>query len=117
MDAAHRRTAETVHGDATNAQRQVCQQADKTRNVEALLTFGKSAAHDDVFDIFRLHAGAIKQAANRVRCQIIGANFRQRAAIGRVEGGADVTRDNDVCHDACLSSFGSFSTRLTFCAE
>ena len=98
VDRAHRGAAETVDRHAADRQRQVGEQADKARDVEALLPFRKGASHDDVLDIGGVHAGPLDKAAHHLCREIIGPHPRQRALARRMKGGTGKTRNNHVSH-------------------
>nr|GFD39977.1 hypothetical protein [Tanacetum cinerariifolium] len=99
VNRAHRRAAEAVHRHAADRQRQVGEQADHPRDVEALFTLGEGAAEDDVLDRRRIHLGLVEQPANHLRGEIVGADPGEIALAGKVEGRAGVAGDDDVGHE------------------
>ena len=74
VDRLHGRATEPVDGDASDRQRQVCQQADQARDVKPLFSLRERTADDDVLDILGLHAGAGNQRPHHLRRQIVGTH-------------------------------------------
>ena len=99
VDRLHRRAAKTVDRRSRHTDRQVGKEADDARNVEALLSFGEGAAHDEVFDVLRVDAGALHQFAHDLARNLVRADLGELAFLGEVEGGADIARDNNILHD------------------
>ena len=99
VDRARRRAAEAGDRRAADRQRQIGEQADHPRDVQALFALGEGAAEDDVLDFGGIDAGLVEQPANRLRREIVGADAGEVALAGKVERRAGVPGDDDVGHD------------------
>jgi hypothetical protein len=73
-------------GGARHGLRQADDHADEARNIEALLSFRKGAAQDQILDILRLHAGLFEQPLDHGCRQVVSRDLGQRALAGEMKG-------------------------------
>jgi hypothetical protein len=92
----HRTAAEPIHRHARDRDRQIRQQPDQPPDIHALLALREGAPHDDVLDIGRVHRGALDQAADHLRRQVVRAHPRQRPLLRQRERGPGIPRDDDI---------------------
>ena len=93
VDGIHRRTAETVNCGTGDRNRQVGEETDQARDVEALFALRESASHDQVFDVGRIDAGPLQQTADNLGGHLVGAHLGERALVREVERRACVPGD------------------------
>ncbi len=75
MDRLHRRAAEAIDRGAGDRERQIGQEADQARDVEALLALGEGAADDQVLDGFGICRGPVHERADHLRGKFVGSDF------------------------------------------
>ena len=108
MDRAHGRSTPAVEGGTTDGLRQASKEGDGTGDIDALLTFRKGTAKQQILNILRLYSGFCQQRLDRNYGEIIRAHLGKRALLGEMEWGTDITRNNRGlvgigCHCVCSS--------------